>query len=76
MIGQGPASAALIPLLPLLSFVLCALCAAFKVRSKLPAWITVVCIGAAFGMTVSTYMAVDSSGKGGAFITHLFDWIN
>ena len=38
--------------LPLISLVLCGLCAAFKVRSKLPAWITVVSLACSFVLTV------------------------
>ncbi len=75
VIGAGPWTAALIPLLPLLSFALCALCAALRVKSKLPAWITVGCIGAAFGLTVHTYMGVNAGGLA-PVITHLFEWLN
>ena len=38
--------------LPLISLVLCGLCAAFKVRSKLPAWITVASLACSFFLTV------------------------
>lgn len=77
----GPWSASLIVLLPLLSFVLCALCAAGRVKSKLPAWITVACLAGAFACVVQSYMVVDGvggmgDGAGTARITHLFDWIN
>jgi len=75
LIGEGPWLAALIPLLPLLSFVLCAVCAAFKVKSKLPAWITVLCLAGAFVCTVLTYRTVDV-GAATPLVTHVFDWIN
>ena len=41
-------AAAFIPFLALLGCVLSGLCAAFRVKSKLPAWLTVGCLGAAF----------------------------
>ena len=71
-----------IVLLPLLSFVLCALCAAFGVKSKLPAWITVASLAAAF---VFTFLAFRSAGPilGGHGAdhaahaqVHVFDWMN
>ena len=43
---------ALILWLPAISMVLCGVCAALRVKSKLPAWITVGCLGASFGLTV------------------------
>ncbi|MFA6044912.1 MAG: hypothetical protein WC718_08000, partial [Phycisphaerales bacterium] len=45
----------MIVLLPLVSFVLCALCAAFNVKSKLPAWITVASLAAAFVFTLMAF---------------------
>ena len=73
---DGPAIAALVPLLPLLSFVLCGICAALKVRSKLPAWITVACLAAAFAAVVATTLDLRDAGAGSVMVTHLFDWIN
>jgi len=84
-IAAGHWTTSLIVLLPLLSFVLCALCAAGRVKSKLPAWITVVCLGGAFAFAVHSYLGLDGHIGGGegaavhggvAQITHLFDWIN
>ncbi|MBI1190218.1 MAG: NADH-quinone oxidoreductase subunit L [Tepidisphaera sp.] len=46
----------MIVVLPLVSFVLCGLCAAFKVKSKLPAWITVASLAAAFVFTLMAFM--------------------
>ena len=34
--------------LPLFSTLLCGLCAAFRIRNKIPAWITVGLLGASF----------------------------
>jgi NADH-quinone oxidoreductase subunit L len=66
--------AALIPFLPLLSCVLVGLCACFKVRSKLPAWITVGCLGVSFALTVSMFMQLGSGG--GYAVVKAWDWIN
>jgi NADH-quinone oxidoreductase subunit L len=71
--GAGPAYALLVPMLPLIAFVLCALCAALRVKSKLTAWITVALLGASFGVTLALTMAVNS---GGPMISHGFEWIN
>ena len=52
---NGPRWAGLILLLPLLSTALCGLCAALRIRNKLPAWITVACLGASFFLTLGMY---------------------
>src|SRR5256885_8244407 len=67
---------ALIPLLPLLGFVLCTLTAALRVRSKLPAWLSVVCLGVSFVFTVSMARDVLGGDHGRTAIVHIFDWIN
>ncbi|CAN5796432.1 hypothetical protein BH11PLA1_BH11PLA1_13080 [soil metagenome] len=64
----------LIPLLPLLSVVLIALCAALRVRSKLPAIITVLCLAASFGLTAWMWMQVAASP--GAYVSFGYEWIN
>ena len=80
----------MIVLLPLISFVLCALCAAFNVKSKLPAWITVAALAGAFVFTLlafntagpmlatATHAAAEQApGDSGAHATlHVFDWMN
>jgi NADH-quinone oxidoreductase subunit L len=68
--GQAPAWAALVLALPLISTVLCAIFAAMRVRTKLPAWITVACLGLAFALTVALWLG-DSSG-----VASIFRWIN
>lgn len=79
-IGAGPWFASLIPMLPLLSCVLCGLCAIARVRSKLPALITVVSLGAAFVFAAQTWLVVAPGGTphghGATLSTHLFDWID
>src|SRR5688572_17241254 len=58
--------------LPLLSMVLCGVCAALKVRTKLPALITVICLGLSFLVTASLYFAHD----GGGTTIELFRWFD
>jgi len=70
---MGPL-ALLIPLLPLVSVVLITLCAVFKVKSKLPAWITVASLAAAFGVTVSIWQQV--SATPGAYVSFGYEWIS
>jgi NADH-quinone oxidoreductase subunit L len=64
--------AGLIMLLPLLSLVLCGLCAAFKVKSKLPAVITTVCLAGAFITSVFLFLNYTPPGD----VVPLLDWIN
>ena len=57
--------------LPAISMCLCGVCAALRVKSKLPAWITVGCLGASFGLTVGLYRAYESP-----VIIPLLQWLN
>ena len=70
-ITAGPAWAGWIVWLPLISLALCGVCAMLRVRSKLPAWITVGCLGAAFVVTLLEYLNYQAAES-----VHLFDWIN
>lgn len=73
--GSVPAGAMLtwaVPGLTLLATVLCGLCAAFRVKSKLPAWITVACLAASFVAIVKTYLDTGTN----AHVAHLFDWFD
>ena len=63
--------AGLILWLPLLSACLCGLCAIFKVRNKLPAIITSVCLATSFLLVVMLYGRHEQTA-----LVHLFDWIN
>ena len=63
----------LIPLLPLLSAVLCGVCRAWGVTSKLPGYTTVLLLAVSFVVTLSGYL---SFGGHGAQIVHAFEWIN
>ena len=70
--------AALIPFLPLLGCVLAGVCAALRIRSKLPAWITVGCLAASFAITLSMYFQLTGSahdGHTGFAIVKAWDWI-
>ncbi len=55
--------------LPAVSTVLCGLCAAFKVRTKLPAWITVALLGASFALTLALFLRYEQP-----VTIHLLDW--
>jgi NADH-quinone oxidoreductase subunit L len=68
--GDGGAWAGWILWLPLVALVACGLCAAMRVRSKLPAWITVAALGASFGLTLALYLGYESP-----VVIHLFEWI-
>jgi NADH-quinone oxidoreductase subunit L len=64
--------AGLILLLPLLSLVLCGLCAAMRVKSKLPAVITAAALAGAFVTSVFLYLNYEPPGD----VIPLLDWIN
>ncbi|MDI1290320.1 MAG: NADH-quinone oxidoreductase subunit L, partial [bacterium] len=74
--AAGPLWALLIPGLPLIGFALAALCAVGKVKSKLPAWLSVACLGGAFATTVALYLQYFGNGEGTILISTAFDWIN
>ncbi len=78
--GHVSGAAALIPFLPLLGCVLAGLCAAFRVKSKLPAWITVGCLGVSFALTLKMYFDLTGGGGGGEHVGYAvvkaWDWIN
>ncbi len=61
----------LVLILPLASAALCALCGAFRCKSKLPAWITVVALAASFGLVLKAYF-----GYAGPVEIPIFEWIN
>jgi NADH-quinone oxidoreductase subunit L len=64
--------AGLILVLPLLSLALCGLCAAFRVKTKLPAVITTLCLAASFVTSVLLYLNYTPPGD----VVPLLDWIN
>ncbi len=69
--AQGATLTLLVPALTLLATVLCGLCAAFKVKSKLPAWLSVACLAGSFGVILTTYL----QSTGTTQIAHGFEWI-
>ncbi len=73
--GVGPLWLLLIPVLPLVGFVLSALCAAFRVKSKLPAWLTVLCLGASFAVTLAMYLQLSSGQIANPSVATGFEWI-
>jgi len=71
----GPAYASLVPLLPLIGAALCALCAVLKVRSKLPAFLTVGLLAASAVLSGMMYGDVAAAG-GAPLVTHLYQWFD
>jgi NADH-quinone oxidoreductase subunit L len=71
-VSSGPSLALLIPAFPLLGFVLASLCAALRIKTKLPAWLSVLCLAGAFAVTVAVWQQVGTATA----ITQGFDWIH
>ncbi len=71
-VEPGPWWVSLIPALPMLACILCGVCAAMRVKSKLPAWITVGCLGVSFALTVAMFQQL----AGGRSVTVAWEWIN
>ena len=79
--GELGGWAGLIVLLPLFGAVAMGLCAVLKVRSKLPAWITVGCLAGAFVATVGAYLQTSGGGAGGGgggqfAVVTLWEWVS
>jgi NADH-quinone oxidoreductase subunit L len=62
--------------LPLLGAVLSVLCAIFKVRSKAPAFLMVLCLAGAFGVAGWMYYHLSGQPLGSRGVVHAFEWIN
>lgn len=73
--GQTDWSVAAIVALPLLACVLTGLCAALRVKSKLPAWITVACLAGAFVLTLKTFAGHFMGAESHPIVVHVFDWM-
>ncbi len=71
-VGHGPKWILLIPFLPLLGFVLSAIYAAMGVKSKLPAWTTVVLLTASFTAALGMFLSFD----GTPYTVQAFEWFN
>ncbi len=72
---DGPAWAGLILLFPALSCVLCGVCAALKLRSKAPAWITVASLAASFATTLALYLGYQDGQPQQILLFHWFNLI-
>ena len=70
--GEGGNLLLLVPVLTLGATVACGLCAAMGVKNKLPAWISVGALAAAFGVVLTTFLG----WHGQTSIVHGFDWIH
>ncbi len=68
----GPWWVSLIPVLPIVGVLLCAVCAIAKIRTKLPAFLTVACLAASFGLSVLMYLQL----AGGEHVTVAYRWID
>lgn len=66
----GPAEALLMLALPLLGTVLCTLCAILRIKSKLPAFLTVACLAGCFVIAVRLFL----NQTGAPVITSGFEW--
>ena len=71
--ATGPWWTILIPLLPLAGVVLCMFCAIAGVKTKLPAWLSVGCLGASFVLTAMAYVML---AGGAAEISTGWTWID
>lgn len=67
----------LIPAFPLLSAILCGVCAALRVRSRLPGFLTVALLAASFACTLMLWLGMGGPGPvAKTAIAHGFEWIN
>ncbi len=72
-IEHGAGYTLLVPLFTILATILCGICAAFRVKSKLPAWISVGLLGASFVVVLYTYLNLGAEGQR---IAYGFRWID
>ena len=71
---EGPIWIALIPVLPILGVILTTLCAIFKVKTKLPAWLTVGCLAGSFALTLGAFFELQ--GAAGPMVVTAFEWFH
>ena len=67
---EGPLWIALIPLLPIVGLLLATFSAIFKVKSKLPAFLTVGCLAGAFGVAVGAYQHLSGMAPGSTMVLY------
>ncbi|MEC9157520.1 MAG: proton-conducting transporter membrane subunit, partial [Planctomycetota bacterium] len=70
---ESLAWAGLILLFPAVSAIICGLCAACRVRNRLPGWTTVIALASSFVVVCLLY---GQHQAGQPTVIHLFDWIN
>ena len=73
---EGPLWIALIPLLPIVGLLLATFSAIFKVKSKLPAFLTVGCLAGAFGVAVGAYQHLSGMAPGSTMVVTAFEWFD
>ena len=71
--AEGLGYAGLVLALPLIAMILNGVYAISGVRSKLPAWTTVACLGTAFAVVLNLYLKADIEHP---VVVSLFEWIN
>lgn len=71
-VAAGPAWVLLVPALPLLGVVLATLSAIFGVKSKLPAWLSVLALAGAFATVVAMWLGFD----GTAYQVNAWHWFD
>ncbi|MFO0830916.1 MAG: NADH-quinone oxidoreductase subunit L [Phycisphaerales bacterium] len=72
----APAYFLLIALLPFATFVLSGLCAALRVKSKLPAWLTVASLAGSFLLTLRLFMTYFTGEETSAVHVQGFEWLS
>jgi len=76
-VEAGPMWVMMIPLLPLIGFFLCGLCAALKVKSKLPAFLSVGLIGTAFVLVLSLFVNnFMDPATSKVMVSHVYTWFD
>ncbi|MBU6412546.1 MAG: NADH-quinone oxidoreductase subunit L [Planctomycetes bacterium] len=73
--AAGPMFGLLVVALPLLACILCGLCAMGRVKTKLPAFLTVLCLAGSFLVTLALYLQHHGQPAGTAWIIQGFEWI-
>ncbi len=76
-VEAGPMWVMMIPILPLIGVFLCGLCAVLKVKSKLPAYLSVGLIGTAFVLVLSLFVNnfMDPASTK-VMVSHVYTWFD
>ncbi len=73
---HGPSWILAIVLLPFAAFLLNGLAAALKIKSKLPAWLTVASLAVSFGLTLTLFFNHFTGDHHPIVTAHGFEWIS